>query len=238
VHSLRVRKEPQQRSIRARKGCRQSPDGKSMPRKYAFACRRCKSRKTRCDGAQPDSGLCRRSGAACIYEKKHSDFELKRANERIQYLENCVRHLSGNLEQSTAEPAVLATSNLWRNGTVTTGEDTPTILEDAAWSTITLANSQAVAAFETTSRYHTAEGFRDSPRALERNAQFDRRDQLDHLRVLKQSHKLVDTVWQPLILSRSEHDLGVPPPVAWRLLDYFWTWQNPIHGCIYKPGKW
>jgi hypothetical protein len=100
-----------------------------------------------------------------------------------------------------------------------------------------LADSRAATVFDTTSRFHMARGPRGCSDSSERNEDVAQRTRADHLRVLRRNYKLVATVWQPLISSQTEHELGIPPVLAWRLLEYFWTWQQPIHCAIYKPCK-
>lgn len=46
---------------------------------------------------------------------------------------------------------------------------------------------------------------------------------------------MLQQVWQPLIASKTEADLGAPPMLVMKLLTFYWTWQYPLHNYIYKP---
>lgn len=50
-----------------------------------------------------------------------------------------------------------------------------------------------------------------------------------HLRTLRTQHELLKRVWEPLIYSKTE----IEPDSTITLLDIYWTWQHPLHNCVY-----
>ena len=54
-----------------------------------------------------------------------------------------------------------------------------------------------------------------------------------HLRTLRTQHELLKHVWEPLIYSKTEIDFGIEPELAITPLNIHWTWQHPLHNCVY-----
>lgn len=58
-----------------------------------------------------------------------------------------------------------------------------------------------------------------------------------HAPAMESNLDMLRHVWQPLLQTKTEDQLGLPPKLANDLLDIYWAWQYPLHNCVYKPCK-
>ncbi|KAL2787695.1 hypothetical protein BJX66DRAFT_280271 [Aspergillus keveii] len=88
------------------------------------ACRNCKQRRAKCDGARPMCSRCEQLSRECVYDgvdhrkSRHTHAEFKALHNRILYLEEQLRLLSGTQPRKNdmnnvpnSAPQTLATGN-------------------------------------------------------------------------------------------------------------------------------
>lgn len=59
-----------------------------------------------------------------------------------------------------------------------------------------------------------------------------------HAQAFENNTELMRHVWEPMLKTKTEQELGVPPEVVKELLDVYWIWQHPLHNCVYKPCQY
>ncbi|WYZ33939.1 hypothetical protein EsH8_I_000215 [Colletotrichum jinshuiense] len=115
--------------------------GPPPPRKsrVALACKRCKRRKQRCDGAHPSCNSCEKANSACVYERTlrpqypgGKSLYISALEERIAFLEARMPDYAEDhfATSSVTSPPVPATSVSRRESRDSYSEDEPSSLVD------------------------------------------------------------------------------------------------------------
>ncbi|GAB7336650.1 hypothetical protein MBLNU13_g10334t2 [Cladosporium sp. NU13] len=194
--------------------------------------RRCKKRKTRCGGERPTCRRCARSNEPCHYPQytAHAEERLKQAEARIKELEAALaaRTSVSNVSPSTTYDHTVSTS---------LPREEPTLsavgpVDQDISPHFGLDETGQLTYHGSTSRFHASSIADSQP-----DSSADLRASLynSHKPALESNVELLRRVWQPLLQIQTEAELGLPPSLCHTLLDIYWTWQHPLHNCVYKP---
>lgn len=159
---------------------------------------------------------------------------MSQAQARINELEGALAR-SGSANETSPETTFLAgqppanVTGLEPNATFV-GQD-----EEAISPHVGLDESGHVTYHGPTSRFYASSLTDPSPASA---ATLRETLQRTHTPALESNIELLRHVWQPLLQTKSEQELGMPPKLAERLLDIYWTWQHPLHNCVYKPCRY
>lgn len=231
---------------RVRRITRGHPDGNSLlycrpqtrdllDNSYAFACNRCRSRKSRCDGERPSCRRCVRSNETCQYphHSAHTEEQLRDAQARINELEGALAERSS---QADLSPALGMSGSQTMSTEFEPGSTMlPVTRNDEAISPhVGLDESGHVTYHGPTSRFYASSLVELSSASAEA---LRTRLYQTHAPALESNLEMLHHVWQPLLQTKTEDELGMPPKLAQDLLNIYWVWQYPLHNCVYKPCK-
>jgi hypothetical protein len=210
----------------------------AVQRRYAFACNRCKRRKTRCGGERPTCRRCARAHETCHYPQHipYAEERLKQAQARIKDLETALDAATSAPSVSQPAPAsvhdhhISATSSLTQDAQ----PDAAGQLDESISPHVGLDESGHVTYHGSTSRFHASPIAHPQPAS---SADLRASLYARHKPALQSNVELLRHVWQPLLQTQTEAELGLPPGLANTLLEIYWTWQHPLHNCVYKPCK-
>lgn len=99
------------------------------------------------------------------------------------------------------------------------------------WAEVGVDEDGAVSFHGPTSRFHVS--YEESrPNHTKAIQQRPKEEQLNELASVA---RLQRRVWQPLLDAKGQSVDDFPPAVTTKLLKIYWTWQHPLHNCVYKP---
>ncbi|OPB42766.1 hypothetical protein A0O28_0084020 [Trichoderma guizhouense] len=218
----------------------------AQPRRYGFACANCHARKVKCNGKQPTCRTCQQSGTRCVW-RSSAEKQLRDANSRIRMLEEAVQAAtrletpdldhSREVGEGEAVTQSAATTTSSTTGTGANRSATSPTSGTSAWFQVGLGHNGAVTYNGPTSRFHASaleEHLADEDDPQVSGQSSDKR--AIHVEALRCQYELLDTVWMPLIRSKSGFDgFGIDANVCLALLDMYWNWLQPLHNCVYRP---
>lgn len=218
----------------------------AQPRRYGFACANCHARKVKCNGKQPTCRTCQQSGTRCVW-RSSAEKQLRDANSRIRMLEEAAQAAtrletpdldrSREVEEGEAVTQSAATTTSSTTGTGANPSATSPTSGTSAWFQVGLGHNGAVTYNGPTSRFHASAleehlADEDDPQVSGQSSN----ERAIHVEALRCQYELLDTVWMPLIRSKSGFDgFGIDANVCLALLDIYWNWLQPLHNCVYRP---
>lgn len=70
-----------------------------------------------------------------------------------------------------------------------------------------------------------------SPSPHQHQLQFEEKSDGDWLK----SNSMLQKSWERLAFANVQHDNSIDPELSAVLLQVYWTWQHPLHHCVYRP---
>ncbi|KAH6962615.1 fungal-specific transcription factor domain-containing protein [Ilyonectria sp. MPI-CAGE-AT-0026] len=218
-------------------------------RRYGFACLPCRRKKSRCDGNKPHCRNCVRSGEDCAY--KATDALVTELYNQLQHSEARVRELEDGLRKLavldlTSDDSFNLISSLVETETQCSGPSPPATIgsgpvidQPAAESSsgkdqlqqaeLSVDEHGEVQYFGATSRFL----WHEEPSLGDANAQ-PQIDEDYHRKWLLSNSRFYAS-WEQRAYASLALDPEVSPEAATALLQMYWTWQGPLHNCVYKP---
>lgn len=214
------------------------------PRRYGFACNNCRARKVKCTGEHPACRACQRSGSQCTW-KSSTEKQLEDANSRIEQLKEAMSARQASTERLPRSSGIdtdAPQNEHTAGGSATEVRATLGVTSPgtSAWFQVGLGHNGAVTYNGPTSRFH-AEALEprlddDDESSVSRQDTGVSAKKASHVDALRSQYELLDTVWTPLIASKSGLDgFGLDASTCIALLDIYWTWLQPLHNCVYRP---
>ncbi|OOQ85002.1 nitrogen assimilation transcription factor nirA [Penicillium brasilianum] len=230
---------------------------RSKGRKYGFACLVCRRRKVKCDGRRPTCINCARLKETCSYKEKSAytsyvSEELRAAQARVQELQRQIRELAAldsatrdrrladlvsqlDLNEGDQEGMRLGTEQVcpsttsWTEETLM-GEDV-SYDESAEFSVDTEGRQHY---FGATSRFHPVPDH-DHQRHARVESHGPEIQELEsyHQKWLYSNARFQDS-WERMAHMNMSRYTDVKPSVCVSLLQIYWSWQAPLHNCIYR----
>lgn len=186
-----------------------------------LTCRGCRSRKIRCDGAQPSCGICLAYNDECHYDKVPPMTQVLAMTDRIAELERLVQDLRRNTSQksapSTAAPAVSLTDGGEAfQPSLDEGHLVHSVPAQDVASPEDVALDEGETYYETTSAIHDPETVRS------------RSEGSGPLRCkLPTMNSTQLAFWGDRVHETASTLLGIPSDTIRHLLDTHWTWVHP-----------
>ncbi|KAH8171124.1 fungal specific transcription factor domain-containing protein [Sarocladium implicatum] len=220
---------------------------RSSQRKYGSACLTCRRRKIRCGGEKPRCENCLRFRRACSYTVKSSDEEiarllldLERAQARAEKLEGSLRTLAGMNAHERDRSIIQVVESLRgerRDGERSAGSSAARIEEVSPRLTeldqpeLSIDKSGELEYFGATSRFYTQLHNKDgSHPTSNRTSVID----IDYHRKWLSSNSRFYVSWRQSAYASLRNDPELTTDAASVLLDIYWTWQGPLHNCVYR----
>ncbi|KAK6371318.1 hypothetical protein LTS17_009049 [Exophiala oligosperma] len=227
-------------------------------KKYGQSCLLCRKRKVRCDGGKPSCAKCVRAGEQCTYGIQDSAVTrlrnaLSRSEQRLRQLEQdlwCLLSLEpipcqeglrlllaqtsvqeGDRERDSAlEHAVAPTDAPGLDELSSSGERHPqtTLNVDDE-----LADEEEVEErYNSTSRFHVED--HDSNAEYDIPASHDDAAQVDYHRRWLASNARFNSHFEQIAYDNIKDEELIDAETARILLKIYWTWQAPLHNCVYR----
>ncbi|KIW11217.1 hypothetical protein PV08_10517 [Exophiala spinifera] len=227
-------------------------------KRYGQSCLLCRRRKVRCDGCKPNCGRCAHAGEPCIYGIQ--DSAVARLSNALNRSEQRLRQLETELGQLLAlDPiacqegfrALLDRSSVLEDRGRGSTTKNPPVPEDvsandgSARSPVNRHHQTTRSAdnglgdeeeveerYSSTSRFH----FEDPDSSIEGDVPnfHDDTAYVDyHRRWLASNARFHDHFEQIAYDSIKDED-GIDAETARILLKIYWTWQAPLHNCVYR----
>lgn len=219
-------------------------------RRYGFACLSCKARKSKCSGEQPVCGACRKSNTTCTWSAPAAGRQLQHAEDRIQQLEQELRQTRAATREQvqTSSPTISTRTDGCRhhgpNGLSPLTPESPAVLTNI-YSHVGRGDDGAVVYNGPTSRFHAGpldegaiyeEALSDV--ATPSFASVAERRRKSHIETLKLQYGLLSNGCIASVHFTMHYDrLRLNHDTCTRLLDIYWTWLQPLHNCVYRPGE-
>lgn len=110
--------------------------------------------------------------------------------------------------------------------------------ESSIWSQVGVGENGSIVYNGPTSRFHAGPvAENDEVGEVSEGTAEGNGEKASHIEYLNGQYDLLDSVWQPLVKSKSMAAFGITAEIGSDLLDMYWTWLHPLHNCIYRPGK-
>ncbi|KAK5735753.1 hypothetical protein LTR17_007925 [Elasticomyces elasticus] len=207
-----------------------------VSRRYGAACLTCRRRKVRCDGAKPKCNKCVKLNETCVYKATDAFnneliCELRQKDQELERLRKANRQLT----QSAGTGATAGLSDVSASfdrpscGPQAAEVDEFDVQDPALTSERSIDENGAVNFYGATSRFHT------SP-YMETLHEADATEEHYHRKWLKSNARFQSTweakSYERLAIEPAAADLS--PDSAKTLLQIYWTWQAPLHNCVYR----
>ncbi|OAA58432.1 nitrogen assimilation transcription factor nirA [Niveomyces insectorum RCEF 264] len=203
--------------------------GGNTSRKYGFSCLACRRRKVRCSGERPACRGCARSGVECVYRPQNPSVArlstaLERSEARIAELQEALRGAETLNALSCRAHSQSQESDLHESPERAESET-------ASKTSLSIDESGAVQYYGATSRFHQpppADGQHPLAPKLVIDEAYHRRWLLSNARF--------QVSWDRAVLANL-HSLSsgeIDADAASTLLRIYWTWQAPLHSCVYR----
>ncbi|KAF2755984.1 hypothetical protein EJ05DRAFT_84599 [Pseudovirgaria hyperparasitica] len=216
--------------------CVTATNASKGPRRYGFACAACNKRKIRCDGERPVCRRCLKRGDHCVYKPTEADSnQLHQALDRIAFLEDQIRKL--DISDDTERARVLEACGVSDADASTSSNAAPKLVPLGGCGTLQPCDELSVDEhgqvqyFGTTSRFYMPD--EHSERVEYSNNEqmlFDKPAHIEWLRTNANLHHSLEK----LTLANLRNDPSVDPALSSALLQHYWTWQHPLHNCVYR----
>ncbi|RDL34695.1 Uncharacterized protein BP5553_07823 [Venustampulla echinocandica] len=212
-------------------------------RRYAFACSNCRRKKVRCGGEKPSCSNCTGSlQETCRYQHQRAvEMQLKQAQEKIILLQ---KQLDGALPHRIADNSITepVTRALERPPYPYTGDSEASNQESRSredleifWSQVSLGDEGSPTYHGSTSRFHLEVDKANVKRLAGKPKESSEVARLADLPTLRSNAELLRRVWEPLAYAGLQEHEGISPAMGSTLLKIYWTWQHPLHNCVYRP---
>ncbi|KAH8894379.1 hypothetical protein GQ53DRAFT_717109 [Thozetella sp. PMI_491] len=189
----------------------------STSRKYGLSCLVCRRRKVRCDGKKPTCDACKRCRETCSYAAPDASLSrlsnaLGRSEARVAELQEALRASARDRQNSIDHTVALAPET---EGT------TPSLSVD---------ENGSVQYYGATSRFHVApsqtQETQEAASKATANEAYHRKWLLSNARFQKS--------WDRAIYANLRSSTELDADSASTLLQIYWTWQAPLHNCVYR----
>lgn len=219
-------------------------------RRYGFACLSCKIRKSKCSGEQPVCGACRKSRTVCDWSAPAAGRQLQHAVDRIQQLEQELRQrrAAAQGQVQTSNPTISSRTDdgthHGHNGLSPLTPESPGVSTNI-YSHVGRGDDGAVIYNGPTSRFHAGPLDKGAVHeevslgaATMSFASAAERQRKSHIETLKLQYNLLSNGCIASVHFTMHYDrLGLNHDMCTRLLDIYWTWLQPLHNCVYRPGE-
>ena len=189
----------------------------SRTKRPRLTCVNCRTRKIRCDGAQPSCGICTAYSESCQYDKMPPMSQVLAMVERLKELEDTVEQLRGSKADPSPGPKRSLNRRIGVRKTPSSELDSHDSLADAmhldqskayydSTSAVDVPRGAGTNSLPTTSPHHTIDS------RLDQHDQPDRNDL---------------ELWEEHAIANSASLLSLPPEKVRHLLAIHWTWVYP-----------
>lgn len=227
-------------------------------RRYGVSCLICRRKKVRCGGEKPTCLNCEKAGVSCQY--KAPDVvpgkiygELQKSQARVQELEDTLRQLAILSHDERDRLLIQITEGLSPGSDTSPNESLRTQTaserdsshahasvavgkEGLEQAELSIDEHGEVQYFGATSRFHQD---LESPVAkVDANgaSSHDSIDEEYHRRWLLSNARFRPS-WERQAHTKLGRDPDIDADAAAELLQIYWTWQGPLHNCVYRPCK-
>ncbi|OBT70731.1 hypothetical protein VF21_10138 [Pseudogymnoascus sp. 05NY08] len=221
-----------------------SGSSQKAPRRYGFACLNCRRKKIKCGGEKPICSNC--SGDlrhSCHYgNQRTAEIQLRLAQQQIRALQHEIDAISSQKRTSrnslagpTPSPGTIPASQDGEDKEESSHERISPEELKRFWSHVSLDEKGSPNYHGSTSRFHLDVDKSDNNRLVSECGEPSEATKNKDLQVLRSNSELLKMVWEPLAYARLDGHGLVSPDMGSKLLKIYWTWQHPLHNCVYRP---
>ncbi|KAJ6023638.1 hypothetical protein N7460_014033 [Penicillium canescens] len=230
---------------------------RSKARKYGFACLVCRRRKVKCDGRRPTCVNCARSKAECSYQEQ-TGFTLRLADElreeqaRVQELRNNIKELAAmdsaerdrrladlvsqmdlnysEFEHARNSNSIVSPSTM--DGAEEQHTDDDVSYDGGAQFSVDMEGRQHY--FGATSRFHPVPDYDHQVTVGVESDGREAQEMEAYHRKWLYSNARFQRPWERMAHANMSHYTDADPSICSSLLEVYWSWQAPLHNCIYR----
>ncbi|KAJ5239420.1 hypothetical protein N7468_004039 [Penicillium chermesinum] len=230
------------------------PPKSPAPRRYGFACLMCRRRKIKCDGKKPNCANCIKAKEICSYKESpsynaHLVHQLQRSKRRIDELEGQLRDLAG-LDSEERDRRLAEISRDFDH--LSMADSSPSGMTDlipargGAWhgeflggipiggATEHALTCQPYKYYGATSRFHPLEAADSRLLKVPGPDSGDHKASEEYHRKWLAANSKFQESLEHVAIKNLEQYTDVPLDICAVLLQIYWTWQAPLHSCVYR----
>ncbi|KAB8272684.1 fungal-specific transcription factor domain-containing protein [Aspergillus minisclerotigenes] len=230
---------------------------RSKGRRYGFACLVCRRRKVKCDGRWPTCVNCARLKETCSYKEKTAytvrlTEALRSEQARVQELQKNIRELAAmdnarrdirladlvsQLDLNGQEPVELAQSTDVRPSSTDREAQDRYPADDISNDVDTQFSIDTEGRqhyFGATSRFHPIPGHDHRHDTKAEINEPETQEMENYHRRWLCSNARFQGPWERMAHANMSHYTHVDPNICSSLLNVYWSWQAPLHNCIYR----
>ncbi|KAJ5108442.1 hypothetical protein N7456_005117 [Penicillium angulare] len=226
--------------------------GNAPPRRYGFACLICRRRKIKCDGKKPNCANCIKVKELCSYKEtpsynSHLFNQLQQSKKRLDSLESQLRDLA-SLDREERDHRL--TEILREFDHLNMEEISPSQATDMSHSYETENDAEGEnlpygnpadfsigehgTYYGATSRFHPLDCHENcSVKNSGTEEQEHKTSEEYHRKWLGSNSKYQESL-ENMALENLKQYTSVPLDICATLLQIYWTWQAPLHNCVYR----